>query len=89
MFDQLKDLYKLKKQADEMQRQLAQEQVSGQSKNGAVTITLDGTQEVKNVSVSTEAQLTAQQMETDIKQALDDAQHKLKSLLAEKFRGMM
>jgi len=89
MFDQLKDLYKLKKQADEMQKQLANEQVTGQSSNGVVTITMDGTQEVKNVSVATTTELNATQMEKDIKEALSDAQNKLKSLLAQKFRGMM
>ncbi|MBI2355775.1 MAG: YbaB/EbfC family nucleoid-associated protein [Candidatus Doudnabacteria bacterium] len=89
MFDQLKDLYNLRKQADEMQRQLAQELVTGKSVDGTFTVTLNGNHELVEVNVSPDIDLNQPEIAKNIKQAFDDAQEQLKHLLSKKFQGMM
>lgn len=89
MFGQLKDLYNLQKQAKEMKQQLESEEVTGTSKDGMVHITLNGSYELKKVKVEESAQLSPSQIEQSVTQAYDDANTKLKSILMEKFKGMM
>lgn len=89
MFDQIKDLYNLKKQAQEMQKQMEKERVSGSSNDGAFTITINGSNEVVEVIVSTETSFDHTRIEKNIKEAFTDAQAKLKSVMMEKFKGMM
>lgn len=89
MFGQLKDLYNLRKQAQEMQKQLAFERVTGSSNDGTFSITLNGNQELLEVNISPDINLTNPEIEKNIKQAHADAQNKLKTVLAQKFQGMM
>lgn len=89
MFDQIKDLYKLKKQAEELQKQMGSEFVSGASRDGLFTLTLNGNHELVKVEISPEAQLTAALVEKNTKEAFGAAEEKLKKVLADKFRGMM
>lgn len=89
MFGQLKDMYSLQKQAREMKKQLEAEEVTGSSKDETIKITINGSYEVKRVHVSPESQLTPDQIETNIQQAYNDANEQLRSILMEKFKGMM
>jgi DNA-binding protein YbaB len=89
MFGQLKDMYNLQKQAREMKKQLESEEVTGSSKDGMIHITINGSYDLKDVKVSEAAQLSPSQIEQDIRQAYDDANSRLKSILMEKFKGMM
>jgi len=89
MFGQLKDMYNLQKQAREMKKQLESEEITGSSKDGMMHITINGSYELVRVKVNEEAQLSPNQIETDIRQAYDDANSQLKSVLMEKFKGMM
>ena len=89
MFDQIKDLYNLRKQASELQKQMAFEQVVGSSKNGTFHVTLNGNQELIKVDISPDIDLNQPEIEKNIKEAHADAQEKLKELLAQKFQGMM
>ncbi len=82
MFDQLKNLYNL-------QKQLANEQVTGSSHDGAFHVTLNGNHELVKVDISPDINLDQPQVEKNIKEAHQDAQEKLKKLLAEKFQGML
>jgi DNA-binding protein YbaB len=89
MFGQLKDMYNLQKQAREMKKQLEAEEITGTSKDGLVHITINGSYDLRNVRVNEEAQLSPSQIEQDIKQAYEDANSRIKSILMEKFKGMM
>jgi DNA-binding protein YbaB len=87
MFDKMKDLYNLQKQAKEMQRQMEQERVTGTSRDGTVQLTLNGSYDLINAEVT--QTLEAPQAATNIKEAYNDASDKLKKVLASKFQGMM
>ncbi len=89
MFGQMKDMYNLQKQAREMKKQLESEEVTGNSKDGNLSITINGSYELKRVKVAESAQLSPSQIEDAIKQAYEDANSHLKSILMEKFKGMM
>lgn len=89
MFDQLKDLYNLQKQAREMQGQLKKEEVTGESKDSVINLTLNGNYELIRIHVKEDATLSPSDIEKDVQQAYNDASSKLKSILAEKFKGMM
>ena len=89
MFGQIKDLYNLQKQAREMKKQLESEQIAGTSKDGTITLTLNGSYELVAVKVDESARLSPSQIEQGISQAYEDANSKLRAILAEKFKGMM
>jgi DNA-binding protein YbaB len=89
MFGQIKDLYNLRKQAQEMQKQMASEKVTGFSNDQTFSLTINGNQEVLEVNISPDINLSHPEIEKNIKQAFSDAQTKLKSLMVEKFQGMM
>lgn len=89
MFDKLKDLYHLKKQAEEMQKQLANEKVVGLSQDGTFAVTLNGNQELLGVNISPDVNLSQPDVEKNIKEAFADAQAKLKNLLASKLGNML
>jgi DNA-binding YbaB/EbfC family protein len=90
MFDQLKDLYNLRKQAAELQKQLESERISSDSNNGLVTITINGSHQLLDLTINKElAETNKEQLSGAIKDAYNQAAENLKSLLAEKFKGMM
>jgi DNA-binding protein YbaB len=89
MFGQMKDLYNLQKQAREMKKQLEAEQITGTSDDGQIHITINGSYELVGVKVEENAQLSPSQIESSIKQAYQQANSELRSILAEKFKGMM
>ncbi len=89
MFDQLKDLYQLKKQAQELQKQMAAEQVTGTSTDGTFNVTLNGNHELINVIISPGINLQQPEIEKNIKEAYNDALDKLKTRIAQKFQGML
>ncbi|HEV8601624.1 MAG TPA: YbaB/EbfC family nucleoid-associated protein [Patescibacteria group bacterium] len=89
MFDQIKDLYNLRKQAQELQKQMATEQVTGNSQDKTFSITINGNHELMSVNISPDINLNHPEIEKNIKQAFADAQEKLKALLAQKFQGLI
>ena len=88
MFDQIKDLYNLKKQADQLQKQMAQELITAVSSDGMVSVTLNGNQELVDIKI-TDSELNAAKIEQGFKEAFSKAQSQLKNLMAEKFKGML
>ncbi len=89
MFDKLKDIYQLQKQAREIQSRLAAERVEGMSRDGSFRVALNGNQEVLSVSVAENANLSREKVEQNSKEAFADALAKLKNLLAAKMREIM
>ncbi|HRY63230.1 MAG TPA: YbaB/EbfC family nucleoid-associated protein [Patescibacteria group bacterium] len=80
MFNQIKDLYKLKQQAGELQSMLAGETVEAENKG--VKITMNGNQEVLNVIINPE--LSKEDQEKYLKETFNDAIKKVQQLMAQK-----
>ena len=72
-----------------MQKKLATELVTGFSDDKSFSLVLNGNQELIEVNVSPDINLSQPDIEKNIKQAYADAQTKLKSLLMQKFQGMV
>jgi DNA-binding protein YbaB len=89
MFGQLKDMYNLQKQAREMKKQLEAEEITGYSKDGQLNLTINGSYDLIRIHVKEDVQLSPADIEKAVKQAYDDANSRIKSILAEKFKGMM
>ncbi len=87
MFGQIKDLYNLKKQAEELQKQLGNEKFAGTS--GPVTVMINGNQELLDVQIAASENLDTAKLSRDFKSAFQQAQDQMKKVLAEKFRGMV
>ena len=83
-FGKLKDLYKLQKEARQMQKKMKKIRISGLSKNEHVEIVINGTQEIEELDISDE--LLDQDRKDDLikefKQAMKDAQKKLQKEMA-------
>ena len=80
----LKDLYQLKKQAGEMQKQLAEETIQAES-NGC-QITMNGNQKV--LSVTLNEGLSKQDQEQHIQNTINDCLKKVKELMAKTMMSM-
>lgn len=89
MFDQLKDLNKMREQAKQMQHTLAQEEVLGQSKDAMIRIVIDGNQTVKSVEVLDQIVGDRKKIAQDIREALTDMNDNYKKLVSKKFGNMM
>ncbi|MBX4186705.1 MAG: YbaB/EbfC family nucleoid-associated protein [Candidatus Doudnabacteria bacterium] len=90
MFDQLRDLNNLRKQAAELQKQLAAEKITANSGNGQVTISINGNHELLEVIINSDLSgLDKSQLANSFKDAYNKAADQLKSILASKFRGMI
>lgn len=86
MFNKLKQINDLRKQAKDMQSQLAEVVVVGQSGGQRVMVTLDGNQTVQGVQISESGE--TEQLQRDIKDAFNDAAKKLQRELVTKMKGM-
>lgn len=85
----MKDLYNLQKQAREMQNQMKSIQVTGTSKDGKISIVLNGSYELIRVAVAPDAALQPSEIEAGVTQAFNDASAQVKTLLMDKFKGMV
>lgn len=88
MFDKLKQLNDMRRQAQELQKVLAAEEIVGVSRNEYIKITMDGNQTIKSVSVSDEIVGNKILLEDSIKQAVESANEKLKQMMMSKMGGM-
>lgn len=84
MLDQIKNLYNLRNQAEELRKQMAAEHFTAEV--GLVTLTIDGNQELTDVQVR---QGDAALIANDFKSAFASAQTQLKQALAKKFQGLV
>ena len=89
MFDQLKDLYNLRKQAAEMDKQLSAERVEGSSSGELVRVVINGKHDILEVQIADREHYDKKELAEGFKQAYSQAQGKLQKILVEKFKGMM
>lgn len=87
--DKMKDMNEMRKQAKELQGVLSQEQVTGESHDGAFKITIDGNQNILNVSIGGQIIGDKQALEKGCREAFTKATDQLKKILATKFSSML
>jgi DNA-binding YbaB/EbfC family protein len=87
MFNDLKDLYKLQKEAKEMQKKMREKKITGNSKDGRVTVYMNGAQEYEGIEI--DDMLFDVEMKDLFKQDMDEAfkdyQKKLQKSMQESF----
>ena len=93
---QVKDLWKLQKEARDMQKKMKAIKISGLSDNEKVEVIIDGTQDVQDIFIEEDMIVVDRKhdLEKSIKQALKDAQKKLqkelmKDMDLDKMKSMM
>ncbi|MDD3887229.1 MAG: YbaB/EbfC family nucleoid-associated protein [Patescibacteria group bacterium] len=89
MFEQLKNLASLRKQASEMKKQLESELITGESLNGQVKISMDGSQKIKEVFID-ESLLEASnqdKLQNAIKDAFSKANKELQMMMVRKMQA--
>lgn len=87
VFSQIKDVYKLQREAKEMQKKMREQKITGQSDDGRVKLFMNGAQELEDVFI--DDTLLSPDM-SDIlrkgfKEAFKDFQKKLQKELASNF----
>jgi len=90
MFDKLKQIKELRDRAKQMKEILAQETVHADAAHGQVNIVMDGNQEI--ISLTVEPELLAadkkEELEQGIKEAVNEAIKKSRTVMAQKIQGM-
>ena len=89
LFDKLKDVNEMRKQAKQFELVLAQETVTGKSSGEGIKITMDGNQKIKSVEVSEAIAGDKKEVARHIREALEDLFGRHKKMLQQKFGGMM
>jgi DNA-binding protein YbaB len=89
IFDKLKDVNEMRKQAKQIEMMLAQEEVMGKSAGSKIEITIDGNQVVKSVKVDDSIVGDRGDIARNIREALEDLNKKHKKMLQSKFGNMM
>ena len=89
MFNKLKQIQDLRKKAKELQGNLAQDTVSGESLDGQIKITMDGNQKIQDISID-ENILTSENknmIEKDLVDAFDKAIKNVQGLMSQKLQS--
>ncbi len=89
IFDKLKDVNEMRKQAKQIELMLGQEQVTGKSTHEYIKITVDGNQKVLSVEVQDAVVGDRKEIARHIREALEDLNNKHKKMLQSKFGSML
>lgn len=89
IFDKLKDINEMRKQAKAMEALLGAETVTGSSSGGKIKITTDGNQNVKSVEVEPDIAGDKSEVARHIRSALEDLFKQHKKMLQSKFGSML
>ncbi|MCL5666345.1 MAG: YbaB/EbfC family nucleoid-associated protein [Patescibacteria group bacterium] len=89
IFDKLKDVNEMRKQAKQLEAALAKEQVSGKSGGGKIILTMDGNQNILSVEVSPEIVGDKSEIARNIRAALEDLFKQHKKMLQSKFGDIL
>lgn len=83
-FGNIKDLYKLQKEARAMQKKMKKLKISGLSKNERVEVVINGTQEVEEIHISDELMEIDKKKDLvkELKNAMKNAQKQLQKEMA-------
>lgn len=88
MFSKLKEIKDLRSQAKTLQNALKDEHVDTSAAWGKVRVKMNGNQEVEEVEIDRELMSPDKKTEVEkaIKEAVNDANHKVQKIMAEKVR---
>jgi DNA-binding protein YbaB len=89
LFDKLKDVNEMRKQAKQIELLLGAEQVTGSSSGSKIKITMDGNQKILSVEVDASVAGDKAEVARHIRAALEDLFSKHKKMLQGKFGKMM
>ena len=89
LFDKIKDINEMRKQAKQIELMLGSEEVTGKSGGEKIKITIDGNQKVKSVEVADSIVGDRGEIARNIREALEDVNAKHKKMLQSKFGNMM
>lgn len=89
IFDKIKDINSMRKQAKQIELALVNETVTGKSGGDRIKITIDGNQKVLSVEVSSDIAGDKAEIARNIRAALEDLFAKHKKLLQAKFGGVL
>ncbi len=89
MFDKLKQLNQLKKQASQLKQELAQETAIGETLDGQIKITLNGNQEIKNIEIDNSLINPNQKekLEQGLKEAFEKAMKEVRMIMVRKMQS--
>ena len=89
IFDKLKDINEMRKQAKQLEAQLAQVIVTGKSAGDKIKIVTDGNQKVLSVEVDATVAGDKSEVARHVRAALEDLFKQHKKMLQSKFGNMM
>jgi len=89
IFDKLKDVNEMRKQAKQIELLLGQEIITGTSGGDKIKISMDGNQNIKSVEVDASIAGDKSEIARHIRSALEDLFKKQKKMLQSKFGSMM
>ena len=89
LFDKLKDINEMRKQAKQLEASLAAVIVTGKSSGGKIVLITDGNQNVKSVEVAHEIAGDKSEVARHIRSALEDLFKQHKKMLQSKYGHMM
>lgn len=89
MFDKIKDINEMRKQAKQIEMMLGAEEVTGKSAGEKIKITIDGNHKVKSVEVSDDIVGDRGTIARNVREAFEDVNNKHKKMLQQKFGSMM
>ncbi|MBU1992837.1 MAG: YbaB/EbfC family nucleoid-associated protein [Patescibacteria group bacterium] len=87
MFDKIKDMYGLQKQAKQIKKKLKNMHIEAEY-NGVI-VTIDGQQEIIDLKISDEAMENKSKLEDAVKRAFEKALKKSQQIAAEEMKGIM
>ena len=87
MFDKIKDMYQLQKQAKQIKKELKNTHIEAEVEG--ITVVIDGEQEVINITVNPEIKENHKKMEENLVKAFNKAVKKSQQIAAEKMKGIM
>lgn len=90
-FGKIKDLYKLQKQAREIQKELKDTEIEAKSNDGWVTVVFNGEQHLSEIEISEEALKpeNKRELEKQLKNTISQSISRSQALAAEKMKDVM
>jgi len=90
-FGKIKDLYKLQKQAREIQKELKDTEVEAKSNDGWVTVVFNGEQHLQEIEIAEEALKpeNKRELEKQLKNTISQSISRSQALAAEKMKDVM
>ncbi len=88
MFNKLKAIKDMRSQAKQIQNKLAVETVEAKAAHGKITMTMDGNQDVKKVTIDDELMENKSKLEKAVQDVTNESIKKVQKVMAGKMREM-